>query len=114
MWGSATTREQLRGSINHLARINQVPERPIENSLVPRNSAHQLSILRENEITSNLAFLSAISDDSLRVSAVCVQEQPNGKGITIRIASNTGDLSNVISGFRTLARSLELAARRGT
>ena len=113
MWGGSTTWQQLRGSISHLGRLNPVPEPPREHVLVPSGSTHQLSILRENEITSNLAFLSAIRDDSLNVMAVCLEEEAGGKEITIRIASNTGDLSEVISGFKTIARSLEQAARRG-
>ncbi|EPE34262.1 hypothetical protein GLAREA_07275 [Glarea lozoyensis ATCC 20868] len=112
MWGGATTWQQLRGSISHLGRLNPVPEQPREHILVSSGSTHQLSISRENEITSNLAFLSAIRDDSLKVMAVCIEEASNGKEITIRIASNTGDLSEVTSGFKRLARSLEQAARR--
>ena len=63
------------------------------------DSHHCLNPSRENEIASNLAFLSATSDNSLKVMAVCVEEHFNGKGITIRVASNTGDLSTVTSGF---------------
>jgi hypothetical protein len=44
--------------------------------------------------------------------AVCVEERLDGKGSTIRIASNTGDLTALTSGMRTLANALELAARR--
>ncbi|KAH9203359.1 hypothetical protein DL95DRAFT_430704 [Leptodontidium sp. 2 PMI_412] len=63
-------------------------------------------------IACNLAFLSANSDDSLKVMAVCVEERCNGKGITIRVAANTGNLSTVTAGFVRLARVLEHAARR--
>jgi hypothetical protein len=35
------------------------------------------------------------------------------RGITIRVAANTGDLSAVTTGFVRLARALEHAARRG-
>lgn len=44
-----------------------------------------------------------MSDDSLKVMAVCIKEELNGKGILIRIALNTGDLLEVVSGFRILA-----------
>lgn len=113
MWGSKTTRQQLEGSISYLGKLNQVPEKPKENVLFSKGSTHQLSISRENEISSNLAFLSAFSDDGLKVTAVCIEEDPNGKGITFRIASNTGDLSEVTNGLRALTMSLEQAARRG-
>ncbi len=114
MWKSATTREQLQENINRLEKHSPVIERPKENILVSKDVTRRLSILRENEITSNLAFLSATSDDSLKVMAVCVEESLDGKGMTIRISSNTGDLSKVTSGFKALAKLLEKAAQRGT
>ena len=113
MWGSTTTWQQLSESISRLRWLNEVPERPKENSLVYKGDSHHcLNPSRENEIASNLAFLSATPDNSLKVMAVCVEEHFNGKGITIRVASNTGDLSTVTSGFRILAKTLEQAARR--
>ena len=113
MWGSATSWEQLRQSINCLETLNQVPERPTEHSLISTDSTHRLSILRENEISSNLAFISAVSDDSLKVMGVCVEERLDGEGMTIRIASNSGDLSKITDGFKNLAEILQKAARRG-
>ncbi|CZR69893.1 uncharacterized protein PAC_19793 [Phialocephala subalpina] len=113
MWGSTITWQQLSESISRLRLLNEVPEGPRENSLTCEGDSHHcLSISRENEIASNLAFLSATSDDSLKVMAVCVEEHSNGKGITLRIASNTGDLSTVTSGLRIIAQILERAARR--
>jgi hypothetical protein len=114
MWGSAVTQQQLRQSISRLRKLNEVPELPKENVLaLDINSTCRLSIERENEIASNLAFLSAISDDNRKVMAVCVEEHPNGEGTTIRIASNSGDLSEVTNGFKMLATILEKTARRG-
>jgi hypothetical protein len=114
MWGNATTPQQLRNSINRLRALTEVPEQPKENVLVFEvNPNHHLDISRENEIASNLAFLSATSDDYLKVMAVCVEEHVNGEGMIIRIASNTGDLSAVTSNFILLAKILEQAARRG-
>jgi hypothetical protein len=45
--------------------------------------------------------------------AVCIEEHLNGEGLTIRIASNTGDLLAVTTGFILLIKTLEQAARRG-
>lgn len=87
---------------------------PAENVVVvEEDSMRRLSITREKVIASNLAFLSATSDNSLKVMAICVEENNNGEGVTIRIASNTGDLSAVTNGFTVLATILEQAARRG-
>ena len=77
------------------------------------NLTHRLSILRENEIASNLAFLSATSDNSFKVIAIYIKEDLNGEELTIRIILNTGDLLVIISGFILLAKTLKQAARRG-
>jgi hypothetical protein len=45
--------------------------------------------------------------------AVCVEEDDSGEAVTIRIASNTGNLSELVKGFSRLAKVLEQAARRG-
>ena len=51
--------------------LNEVRELPKENILVSRiDSTRRLGISRENEIASNLAFLFAASDDSLKVMTV--------------------------------------------
>ncbi|MCJ1386335.1 hypothetical protein MMC17_009461 [Xylographa soralifera] len=113
MWGGAITRLQLQQTISRLRKLDELPEGPRENLAVPEgDQTRRLSISREEEIASNLAFLSATTDESLKVMAVCVEEHYNSEGITIRIASNTGDLSAVIQEFMTLAKILEQAARR--
>jgi hypothetical protein len=104
----------LQQSISNLQQLDKLPEIPRENLVnLDIDPTRQLSVVREREIASNLAFLSATSDDSLKVMAICVKEHRNRKGITIRVASNTGDLSAVTRGFVKLARVLEYTARRG-
>jgi hypothetical protein len=66
---------------------------PSENLAIPEiDQTRHLSISREKEITSNLAFLSTTIDESLKVMAICVKEHYNREGITIQIALNTRDL----------------------
>ncbi|KFY08763.1 hypothetical protein V492_05932 [Pseudogymnoascus sp. VKM F-4246] len=114
MWGGTTTRSQLQNSIDALYARHEVPEAPTENPVnVKIGHTRCLSFAREKEIARNLAFLSATSDDSRKVMAVCVEEHTDGEGITIRIASNSGDLSAVRAGFIKVAGILEQAARRG-
>ena len=115
MWNSTVTRVQLSDCISLLHDINRVPAEPRESLQAGpvRNSFHYLERDRENKIVSNLAFLSATTDNYLKVMAVCVEEDPGGYGVTIRLASNTGDLAAVIRGFRGLAKNLEQAASRG-
>ncbi len=115
MWGSSVTREQLKKAIEDLERLNDVPQSPQENELLSRDGrdeTYKLSASRENEIAGNLAFLSATTDDRERVMAVCIEEFADGTGLIIRVASNTGNLSEIKEGFQTLARILEQAARR--
>ena len=61
----------------------------------------------------NLAFLSAWSDDPDNVMAVCVEENQGREGLTIRMASNAGDLEPVKEGFTRIATILERAAAKG-
>jgi len=51
---------------------------------------------REKEITSNLVFLLATLDKSLKVIAIYIKEYYNREGITIRIILNNRDLLAVI------------------
>jgi len=86
---------------NYQPPLNEVPEMPKENTLHSWiDATSRMSISREMEIASNLAFLSATSDDCLKAMAVCVEENRNGEGTTIRIALNTGDLSEVANGIQ--------------
>ncbi len=114
MWDSAISRKRLMQNIALLEVLNRVPEKPKENLLISNNnSPHRLTLERENEIVGNLAFLSATTDNILKVMAICIEEDQGTDAITIRVASNTGDLTEVVTGFEALARILERAARRG-
>lgn len=114
MWDSEISRKRLIQNIALLRTVNQIPEEPKENHLVSENhNTHRLTLERENEIAGNLAFLSATTDDNLKIMAVCIEEDECGEAITIRVASNTGDLAEIVTGFETIERILELAARRG-
>lgn len=115
MWGSQINPQQLQQAIDCLHRLNKVPGPATKDFTVSVNDSTQYSLplSREIEIASNLAFLSATTDNSLRVMAVCVEERSSGSGMTIRVASNTGDLIEITKEFRKLAGILEQAARRG-
>ena len=105
MWGGAVTRQQMRQTISRLRTLNEVPEMSKENALHSGiDTTRHMGISREKEIANNLAFLSATSNDCLKAMAVCVEEHRNGEGTTIRIALNTGDLSEVTNGFMMLAK----------
>ena len=114
MWGGAVTRQGLLQSICLFQTLDNVPESPKNNASEAENDPkYCMSISREREVTSNLAFISSVSDNCLRVTAVCLEEHSNKQGVTIRIASNSGDMVILEQGFKKMAKVLEQAARGG-
>ena len=77
------------------------------------DETRQLTLERERQLASDFAFISASTDDMLRVMAICVEESSDQQGMTIRLASNTGDLSRTLQSFKGIANTLERAAIRG-
>lgn len=113
-WGRVTRRELIE-HITLLWTLNEVPETPCENdppSTLDRR--RHLNLQREKEITENLAFLSAVTEDSKRVTAICIEEHAGGAGLTIRVASNAGELERIEEGLNQIARVLEDAAKRSS
>ena len=101
-------------NITLLWTLNEVPEKRAERELsIETSPCRSLSTEREKEIVDNLAFLSSTTDDSLKIMAVCMEEKADHKGLVIRLASNTGDITGVQKGFEEIARVLEVAATRG-
>jgi hypothetical protein len=118
MWGGVS-RKILKENITLLWLLNEEPEKPAENSLPQHllkdteSPSRQLTIERERDLVDNLAFLSASSDDPRKVMAVCVEEHQDTQGLTIRMASNAGDLQPVKDAFTRIATILERAAAKG-
>ena len=113
MWDSGVSRKRLLQNTTLLWTLNQIPEKPRENHLVSTtDTTHRLTVERENEIVANLTFLSATTKDYLKVMAVCVEEDESGQAITIRVASNTGDLSELVKGFSRLAKSVRASSTK--
>lgn len=109
------TRQRLVEDITLLWTLNEVPEPPKENSSRREDDeTRQLTLERERQLADSFAFISASTDDMLRVMAVSIEEDADRNGITIRLASNTGDLSSTKEGLDDIARTVEKAATRGT
>ena len=105
--------KRLVENITLLWTLCEIPGRPKENKLGGgQDGGRQLPWDRERQLVDSFAFISASTDDMLRVMAVCIEEDPDKEGMTIRLASNTGDLSDVTRGFNGIARSLEQATWR--
>ena len=110
---SQRIQKRLVENITLLWAICEVPDLPKENVLrESSDKRRQLSLEREKQLVDYFAFISATTNDPLRIMAVCIEEDSDEKGMTIRLASNTGDLSSVIQGFREIARTLEKASSK--
>ncbi|KAL9630552.1 MAG: hypothetical protein Q9204_004664, partial [Flavoplaca sp. TL-2023a] len=107
------TQKNLIENITLLYAICEVPNLPKENELhESHDERRRLSLNREKQLVDDLAFISKATDDMYRVTGVCIEEDSDGNGMTVRLASNTGDLSHVTQGFNEIARTLEQASVR--
>ncbi len=105
--------QNLVGNITLLWTLCKVPGQPKENRIRRGyNGGRQLRQDRERQLADSFAFLSASIDDSALVMAVCIEEDPDKSGLTICLASNSGDLSHVAQGLNGIARTLERASLR--
>jgi len=99
--------------------LNDTPEPPSENAIHDSISSNNtssprvLSLKREKELAEALAFLAGNTDDPKKVIALCIEEEPDGKGMTIRLAVNNGDLENVQNGFRRFSDILQSITKKG-
>lgn len=111
---SISIKRRLVENVTMLWTLNDLPEQPKDNT-VRRESVEnrQLAPERERQLAENFSFISAATDNMRRVMAVCVEEDSDKKGITIRLASNTGDLSTIKEQLDGIAKTLETAALRG-
>ena len=109
----AVDRRRLREAIILLYKLNDTPELPRENSMddyLKRSGASQGRLLipvREKQLVETFAFLASASDDPRKVASLCIEENPDQRGLTIKLAANHGDLSHVKRGFEDMARILE-------
>jgi hypothetical protein len=115
-WGNVS-RQRLMETIVILWTLTEVPggsnihtptRLPLENQ-----AARQLTFEREKGLVEILAFLSGTTDDPSKVMAVCIEEGSAGDSLTIRLASNSGDCSDALSGFKRIATILEQSSGRG-
>lgn len=106
---------RLAENINLLWALNETPELPHEcrpHHQCPGFKRRQLTIDHERLLADNLAFIAAYTDDNSKVMAVSIEEDMGGNGMTIRLATNTGDISNVVKGFCAIATILQRATPR--
>lgn len=93
--------------------LDEVPGTEEESRLVYTGQQdYQLTIDREKELSEDFAFLAARKDDPDNVMAVAIEEDEDKCGMTIRVATNKGDLAGVKTGLGDIAHILERAATR--
>ena len=115
----AVDRRRLREAIIFLYKLDNTPEIPSETLMgdcVKRSGSPQerlLTPVREKQLVETLAFLASASDDPRKVAALCIEEDPNQRGLTITLAANHGDLSLIERGFEGMTRILQRISRRG-
>jgi len=104
---------RLIENITLLYTLTEVPEQPTENQLTcAEDGTQQFTAAREMQLADTFAFISATTADMFQVTAVCIEEDRNRMGMTVRLASNSGDLSSIATGLKEVANTLEEAALR--
>lgn len=108
-------RELIAQNSAFLAAFNPQPGVEEETRLVDtRQQEYQLPIDREKELSEDFAFLAATKEDPNKIMAVAIEEDRDKCGMTIRVATNEGDLAGVKAGLSDIAHILERAATRCT
>ncbi|KAK0953517.1 hypothetical protein LTS01_024346 [Friedmanniomyces endolithicus] len=92
--------------------LTETPSLPSETLAKPKAGSWELDLEREKQLADDLAFLVCVWDDPTEVRAVCIEEDQNGSGITIRIVTNTGDPSHTVLELQVITDVMVQAARR--
>ncbi|MCJ1249856.1 hypothetical protein MMC30_007082 [Trapelia coarctata] len=109
-------RQRMAENITLLQLLDSEPGGPAENELptwFEDAAAHQLSLEKECGLADHLAFLSASTRDPYRVTAVCIEEDPSGIGLTVRMAVNKGSLDTEKCAFERVVVILARIALQG-
>lgn len=96
--------------------LAEVPGQPTENvpPAIAEQKPYQLPLEREVQLADSFAFIAAATADAFNVPAVCVEEDDDRMGMTVRLASNSGDLLLIADGLKDIATILEQASLKST
>ena len=112
-WGSVACQRLTENIIVLGILTNQQAGQPSENNMPSQiTPSRQLPIERERDLVHMFAFLSATRDDPKRVMAVCLDEHVQKTAMTIRVAANRGDLSDLKEELKKIAHVLESVSKR--
>lgn len=96
-----------------LEAIDKLPGQPQECVLPAKDDSRQLTVERESQLADDFAFLAAATDDKNKIMGVSIEEHMDRRGMTVRIASNTGDLSKIQQDLEEICKILESASDPG-
>ncbi|KAI9771731.1 MAG: hypothetical protein M1839_002741 [Geoglossum umbratile] len=111
LWGTVQP-EAFAKTAALLRQLNATPALPAENSIeefvarLPNQGERSMTVEKERDLAAYLAFLSALTQDPYKVTALCVEENSDASCMTIRLAANSGDLSKVKEGLESIAEVL--------
>lgn len=114
MWGSSVSRELLLQKISLIAMFGPLRIGPKENTLTScPDHYRRLSVQQEAEIVRNLSFLCCRRKDPQSVTAICLEEDPIGNGLTVRLAVSGTATLYAEKGLRQICTLLERFSRCG-
>lgn len=95
--------------------LNEQPAAPKQHSITSDITQPQsgLSLQRETQLADDFAFVSSMKYDPNRVTGICIERDADHLGLTFRVASNTGDLTNTVQQLQAVANIMMQASRRG-
>lgn len=109
------TQARCRAATNAalLVCLKEQPAAPKENTYMPDSTTSDLSLQREVQLLDEFAFISSMKNDPNGVTAVCMEIEPGGAGLILRVAANTGSLAHVAGELQAVADIMMKASRHG-
>ncbi|KAI3532642.1 hypothetical protein CABS02_13787 [Colletotrichum abscissum] len=112
-----TTDDEIKfhQAVVRLSKLRQTPHQEVNYRQQYRESRqssdHVLRLQDEMQLADHVAYLAHSSEGFEKIAAVCVEEQPDRKGLIIRLARNELRDTEEVESIRGLLRILEDCAR---
>jgi hypothetical protein len=93
--------------------LREQPSVPHENKQPAYDTHDGLTLRREVQLIEDFAFISSMKDDPNGVTAVCMEIDRDGSGVTFRVAANNGHLSHITQELQKITNLMVRASRHG-
>lgn len=93
--------------------LREQPSVPHENKRPACDTQDELTLRREVQLIEDFAFISSMKDDPNGVTAVCMEIDRDGSGVTFRVAANNGYLLHVTQELQKVTDLMMRASRHG-